>query len=131
MNVKLSKKELLDLHQAEGIVSGGGTALIRSIQDLTIDTENDEQELGVNIVLESAFSPIRQMAFNAGESADLIIKEVKESDVEFGYDFRGRKMVNMIDNGIVDPVKVTRCALQNAISVAGTLITTNHAIVQV
>tara|TARA_B100000287_G_C20660812_1_gene790066 strand:+ start:775 stop:2346 length:1572 start_codon:yes stop_codon:yes gene_type:complete len=117
--------------QSEGIVSGGGTALIRSIQDLTIDTENDEQELGVNIVLESAFSPIRQMAFNAGESADLIIKEVKESDVEFGYDFRGRKMVNMIDNGIVDPVKVTRCALQNAISVAGTLITTNHAIVQV
>ena len=66
-----------------------------------------------------------------GESADLIIKEIEISDVESGYDFRSRKMVNMVESGIIDPVKVTRCALQNAISVAGTLITTNHAIVQV
>ena len=71
------------------------------------------------------------MAANAGESADLIIKEIEVSDVESGYDFRSRKMVNMVESGIIDPVKVTRCALQNAISVAGTLITTNHAIVQV
>ena len=71
------------------------------------------------------------MALNAGASADLIIQDIDTSSDEYGYDFRSREMVNMIEAGIIDPVKVTRCALQNAISVAGTLITTNYAIVQV
>jgi|TARA_R110000824_G_scaffold11540_7_gene50475 chaperonin GroEL len=117
--------------QAEGVVSGGGTALIRACNNLVVEVENSEQDLGVKIVLESAFGPLRQMALNAGASADLIIQDIDTSSDEYGYDFRSREMVNMIEAGIIDPVKVTRCALQNAISVAGTLITTNYAIVQV
>ena len=117
--------------QAEGVVAGGGTALIRAANNLNIEVENNEQELGVKIILESTAGPLKQMAFNAGESADLIISDINSSADNYGYDFRNRKMVDMIEAGIIDPVKVTRCALQNAISVSGILITTNYAIVQV
>ena len=70
------------------------------------------------------------MAKNAGESADLIVAQVTASEKNVGWDFRERKMTDLIENGIIDPVKVTRTALENAASCAGTLITTNYGIIQ-
>jgi chaperonin GroEL len=70
------------------------------------------------------------MASNAGESPDIVVEKVRDSTNEFGWDFRSSNLVNMIDKGIIDPVKVTKTALQNAASCAGTLITTNYGIIQ-
>ena len=117
--------------QKEGIVPGGGIALLRASHDLEIETDNEEQDLGAKIILQACTAPIRQMARNSGESEDLIIDKVISDKGMMGYNFRDRKMVDMIKEGIIDPVKVTRSALKNSVSVAGTLITTNHAIVQV
>jgi len=117
--------------QQEGIVAGGGTPLLRACEDINIEVSNENQQLGVNIVLEAVKEPLRQMAINAGESPDLILSDVASADKNYGWDFASSKLVNMLDSGIIDPVKVTRCALQNAASVASTLITTNHAIAKV
>ncbi len=115
--------------QEEGIVPGGGVALLRAIKDLTVKTENDEQDLGVKIIMEAVAEPLRQMAINAGESPDIIVDMIRDLSDNEGYDFTKQRVVDMLDSGIIDPVKVTRCALQNAASVSSTLITTNHAIV--
>jgi chaperonin GroEL len=116
--------------QQEGIVPGGGVALIRATEGLEVATENEEQALGVKIVLKAAEEPIRQMAMNAGESPDLIVNIVKSEVFDAGYDFLNRNVIMMVKSGIIDPAKVTRCAIQNAASAAGTLITTNYSIVQ-
>jgi len=86
----------------------------------------------VKIIMEAVEEPLRQMAINAGESPDIIVNAVKNNIVcgPYGYNFVTGKMENLYDKGIIDPVKVTRCALQNAASVASTLITTNYAIVK-
>ena len=115
--------------QEEGIITGGGTALIRASQGLAVETGNDEQALGVNIVMEAIEEPLRQMALNAGESPDIIVSQVVNCRFPFGYNFVTRQLENLYENGIIDPVKVSRCALENAASVASTLITTNYAIV--
>ena len=81
-------------------------------------------------MLKAAEEPIRQMAMNAGESPDLIVNLVKSEIFDAGYDFLNRNVIMMVKNGIIDPAKVTRCAIQNAASAAGTLITTNYSIVQ-
>ena len=117
--------------QLEGVVSGGGVALIKASKGLIVQANSEEQEIGVKIVKAAVEAPLRQMAKNAGESADLIIEKVRNSKSETkGWNFATGKMVNMIDAGIIDPVKVTRCALQNGASVATALITSNHAIVE-
>ena len=117
--------------QEEGIVAGGGTALLRCSRPLyeSLGGLKDEQAIGAKIILEACEAPIRQMCLNAGESPDLIVRSILESDKGEGYNFMSSKIVNMLDSGIIDPVKVTRCALENAVSVASTLITTGHAIV--
>ena len=116
--------------QQEGIVPGGGIALIRSVQNLFVETDNEEQSLGAQVILKACEVPLRQMAINAGESPDLIINNVKEqTESETGYDFLNRELVNTYEKGIIDPCKVTKCALKNATSAAGTLLTTSHAIV--
>ncbi len=102
---------------------------MRASQDTTIDTENEEQALGANIILKAVEEPLRQMAINAGKSPDIIVDRVRHCEREKGYNFMTDELVNMLEHGIIDPVKVTRCALQNAVSVASTLITTSHAIV--
>ena len=89
-----------------------------------------DQMSGVNIVMTACQEPLRQMALNSGESPDLIIAEVLSANAPIGWDFRRGKAVNLIDKGIIDPVKVTRTALQNAASCAGTLLTTNFGIIQ-
>ena len=120
--------------QAQGIVPGGGTALLRASQNIIISSSgsdcHSEQGVGAAVIQDACLEPIRQMALNAGESPDLIIDSVKKSDKDCGWDFRGSSMVNLLKNGIIDPVKVTRTALLNATSCAGTLITTNFGIIQ-
>ena len=116
--------------QEEGVVSGGGTALFRVSKNLNTEAPNREQALGIALVKEACREPIRQMAHNAGESPDLIMAQIDASEAEIGWDFRGRKLTNMIGSGIIDPVKVTRVALENASSCAGTLVTTNYGIIQ-
>ena len=117
--------------QEEGIVGGGGTALLRARSALAkVEAENADQECGIEIIAEAIQAPLRQMAINCGLSPDLILNMVKDGDDNVGYDFRTDTVTNMIEAGIVDPVKVTRTALQNAASAAGTLITTSHAIVE-
>ena len=116
--------------QDKGIVSGGGTALLRAIQDISIETTHDDQALGLLILQEACKAPFKQMAANAGESPDVLMCQVCESEEEIGWDFRNSKLTNMYDSGIIDPVKVTITALQNAASCAGTLLTTGYAIIQ-
>ena len=117
--------------QVEGLVPGGGVALIRASKDLDVDVDNDDQAMGVDIVKRAVRAPLRQMASNAGLSPDLIESLVESlSDTE-GYNFYDSSQCNMVDAGIIDPVKVTGSALTNAVSVAGTLITTNYAIIGV
>jgi chaperonin GroEL len=115
--------------QEEGIVPGGGVALIRATNDLFVETDNEEQSLGAQVVLKACEVPLRQMAINAGESADIIVTNVKDQADDMGYDFLNRCMVGTYNVGIIDPCKVTKCALKNAASAAGTLLTTSHAIV--
>ena len=118
--------------QQEGVVPGGGVALLRASAALTnLEVENEDQQFGVDIVCRAAAAPCRQMAANAGLSPDLIAAEIERSPENSGYNFRDFLVVDMFEAGIIDPVKVTRAALQNAASAAGTLITTSHAIIEV
>ena len=116
--------------QEEGVISGGGTALLYASRELNIDAPNHEQQLGVSIVKEACKAPFKQMASNAGKSPDVLINEILQKEVGWGWDFREDRLTNLLEEGIIDPVKVTRTALQNAASCAGTLITTNFGIIQ-
>ena len=118
--------------QVDGIVPGGGTALLRTATAIanSVEVDNEDQQRGVNIILEAMSGPIRQMAQNAGLSPDLIVSEVSSNQAPMGYNFRNLTSTNLLESGILDPVKVTTTALQNAVSAAGTLITTNYAIIQ-
>ena len=115
--------------QEEGIIPGGGVALVRATTDLFVETDNEEQSLGAQVVLQACEAPLKQMAINAGESADIVVTNVKQEKSDIGYDFLNRCMVSTYEKGIIDPCKVTKCALRNAASAAGTLLTTSHAIV--
>jgi chaperonin GroEL len=116
----------------EGIVPGGGVALLRCIKDLEgIDLKGDEKT-GAEIVLRSLESPIRQLAFNAGLEGSVIVEHLKnEKDLAYGYDFNSDQYVDMIKAGIIDPAKVTRTALQNAASIAALLLTTECLVTDV
>jgi chaperonin GroEL len=116
----------------EGIVPGGGVALLRCIKNLEgIDLKGDEKT-GADIVLRSLESPIRQLAFNAGLEGSVIVEHLKnEKDPAFGYDFNNDQYVDMIKAGIIDPAKVTRTALQNAASIAALLLTTECLVTDV
>ena len=117
--------------QLEGVVPGGGVALIRASKDLDAAFENEEQEDGMKIICEAVKAPVRQMAMNAGESPDIILNMVESETECRGYDFSKRQIVDMMEVGIIDPAKVTRLALQNAASVSSVLLTTNHAVVEI
>ena len=116
--------------QEEGIVGGGGTALLRASYGLIMTTNSSEQAMAGGIVQAACQAPIRQMAENAGLSPDIVLKDILDADDNEGWDFRNDELVNLYESGIIDPVKVTRTALQNAASCAGTLITTNYGIIQ-
>ena len=117
----------------EGVVPGGGTALLTSIKALSkLEPENDDQRVGVDIIRRSLQSPIRQIAENAGEDGAVIANQVLESKVKgYGFNAQTGKYVDMIKEGIIDPTKVVRTALQDAASVAGLLITTEAMVADV
>jgi chaperonin GroEL len=119
----------------EGVVAGGGVALLYVSRSLPVSVSNQEQALGAQIVVNSLTAPLRQMAKNAGRSPDLVEHTVlnavsADGDVIRGIDFVTGELVDMFASGIIDPVRVTSAALQNAISVSSSLITTNYAIVE-
>lgn len=118
--------------QEEGIIPGGGLALLKASRSLCIVTDGPggDQALGAVIIQEACEAPLRQMAFNAGVSGDIIMEKVLEAGTDLGWDFRNNEMVDLVKHGIIDPVKVTKTALKNAASCAGTLITTNFGIIQ-
>jgi chaperonin GroEL len=114
----------------EGIVPGGGVALLRASKALAkLDVGNDEQKVGVEIVRRALQVPLRQIAENAGEDGAVIAGKVSENaSVTYGFDAQSGKYVDMVKAGIIDPTKVVRVALQDAASVAGLLITTEAMI---
>ena len=116
--------------QEGGIVPGGGTTLLRCAE-FTIDAENEDQKTGSEIIRRSLEAPIRQMAINAGASPDIIVDKVLGcSDLEIGWDFKQEDLSNLLESGVIDPAKVTKTALKNAVSVASTLVTTQGSIVE-
>jgi len=115
----------------EGIVAGGSATLLRAIKDLTVDTENADQGVGVEIIKQAVKEPFRKMLYNAGLSPDIYLEKIeKHTNPEAGIDVTTGETVNMFTYGIIDPFKVVRCALENAASAASTLLLTDHAIVE-
>lgn len=116
--------------QQEGILPGGGIGLIRAVENLSVEVLNDDQKFGVEILKKSCLEPIRKLSENCGEKADIIIHNLLNCDnPHYGYNFATGEYVDMYKEGIIDPAKVTRCALQNAVSAASTLLTTSYAII--
>ncbi len=118
----------------EGIVAGGGIALLQTKKDLQkfVDTLSGDEKTGAEIVLKSLEAPIRQIAQNSGVDGGVIIYNIENKNTKnFGYDALTEQYVDMIKAGIVDPTKVTRSAIQNATSVAGTLLTTESLVAEI
>ena len=109
----------------EGIIPGGGTALVRAGQKLDgVQPENEDEKLGVEIIRRAIEAPMRMIVENAGLESSVIVNEVKKGTGDFGYNARAEKYENLFQSGVIDPAKVTRVALQNAASIAGLLLTT-------
>ncbi|MDO5690634.1 MAG: chaperonin GroEL [Tissierellia bacterium] len=117
----------------EGIVAGGGTVLIDSIPAVTklLDEVTGDEKTGVQIILKALEEPLKQIAINAGVEGSIIVEHVKGMENGFGYDALKEEYVDMYKSGIVDPTKVTRSALENAVSVASMVITTEAAVADV
>jgi len=115
----------------EGIVPGGGVALLRASANLTLKGANSDQDAGINIVRRALQAPARQIATNAGDEASIVVGKILESKKEtYGYNAANGEYGDLIVMGIVDPVKVVRTALQDAASVAGLLVTTEAMIAE-
>ena len=114
----------------EGIVAGGGVALVRALSALdNVDTDNEDQEIGVKIVRRALEEPLRQIVNNAGLEGSVVVQKVKDGKDDFGFNARTEEYGNLLSMGVVDPTKVTRTALENAASVAGLLLTTQTVVV--
>ena len=133
---KLRMEDALNATRAaveEGIISGGGSAYIhaaKKVAELVKDLEGDEKT-GAKVVLKAMEAPLFHIAANAGLEGSVIINKIKESEVGVGFDAYNETYVNMIEAGIIDPVKVTRSALQNATSVASTMLTTESVVADI
>ena len=116
----------------EGIVPGGGTALLRAKKAIgKLHNENSDIQAGINIVLKALEAPIRQIAENSGVEGSIVVGKIMENKSEtFGFDAQNEEYVDMVEKGIIDPVKVVRTALQDAASVAGLLITTEAMVAE-
>ncbi len=116
----------------EGIVAGGGVALVRAINALkNIQGDNSDQDTGIQIVRRSLEEPLRQIVANAGGEGSVVVAKVAEGKGDFGYDAKIGEYKNMIVEGIIDPTKVARVALENAASVSGMLLTTECVVTEV
>ncbi|HDL4144486.1 TPA: chaperonin GroEL, partial [Mannheimia haemolytica] len=110
----------------EGIVPGGGVALVRAANKVadTLKGDNEEQNVGIKLALRAMEAPLRQIVANAGEEASVVARNVKEGSGNYGYNAGTEQYGDMLEMGILDPTKVTRSALQFAASIAGLMITT-------
>ena len=116
----------------EGIVAGGGVALVRCIDSLNkLETENVDQDLGVQIIKRALEEPARTISENAGLEGSVVIQRIKSEKGDIGFDAANEKYVDMIKAGIIDPTKVTRSALQNAASISGLMLTTEVVITDI
>ncbi len=120
----------------EGIVPGGGVALVRVMQSLsekleTTKFDSDDEKIGFRIMLDSLHIPLKQIADNAGLKGEVVVEEVKKLPITEGYDALKNEYTDMLKAGIVDPAKVTRSALENAVSVASMLLTTEAAVIDI
>jgi chaperonin GroEL len=115
---------------AEGIVAGGGVALVRAQKALDSLVVNDEQKFGVAIIRRAVEEPLRQIAQNAGEEGAIVLNKVREGKGNYGYNAATGEYGDLMEQGVIDPVKVVRTALQNAASVAGLMLTTEALIAQ-
>ena len=133
---KLRMEDALNATRAaveEGIISGGGSAYIHASKEVAklVDTLEGDEKTGAKIVLKALEAPLNKIATNAGLEGSVIINKVKESAVGFGFDAYKEEYVDMVEAGILDPAKVTRSALQNARSVASTLLTTESVVASI
>jgi len=115
----------------EGIVAGGGVALVRARSSLAkVKGDNHDQDAGIKIVLRALEEPMRMIASNAGDEPSVVINKVVEGKGNFGYNAATGQYGDMVEMGVLDPTKVTRCALQNAASVAGLILTTDAMVAE-
>ncbi|MCX5785820.1 MAG: chaperonin GroEL [Elusimicrobia bacterium] len=129
--MKAKKSKIEDARNAtkagveEGIIQGGGVALIRAVKALErVKFDNEDEKTGINIVRKAVYAPLRIIAENAGMDGSIVIEKIKNSSTEIGFDAETLTYVDVMKAGIVDPLKVTRTALENAASIASTLLTT-------
>jgi chaperonin GroEL len=116
----------------EGIVAGGGVALVRAKTVLSkVDVENADEETGLQIVARAIESPLRTIVSNAGGEGSVVVAKIMDGKGDYGYDAKSEKYVEMMKAGIIDPKKVTRVALENAASVAGMILTTECALTDI
>jgi len=133
---KLRLEDALNATRAaveEGIIAGGGSAYIHASKKVAelADTLEGDEKTGANIILKALTAPLYYIAANAGLEGAVIINKVRESEAGVGFDAAKEEYVDMVASGILDPVKVTRSALQNATSVASTLLTTESAVANI
>ena len=116
----------------EGIVPGGGVALLRCLNVLkSVETENDDQQVAISILEKAIKAPLKSIVENSGKNGDMVVQNVLQGDGAYGFDAYNGEYVDMIEQGIIDPVKVTRTALENAASIAGYILTTDCIIVDI
>ena len=115
----------------EGIIPGGGVALLRAISALSKVKVDEDQQVGVDIVARALEAPVRQICANAGVEASIVVQNIKDKKADHGYDARNDEYVKMFEAGIIDPTKVARVAVQNAASIAGMILTTEAAITEI
>ncbi|MDF1574947.1 MAG: chaperonin GroEL [Bacteroidales bacterium] len=134
-----SKKDLFDdalsatrAAVEEGIIPGGGVAYLRSIEKLEkFKGSNDDENTGIAIVRRALEEPLRQIVENAGQEGSVVVKEIRDGKANYGYNAHTEKFENLFEAGVIDPTKVARIALENAASIAGMLLTTECAIVDI
>ena len=113
----------------EGVVAGGGVALVRALQKIEgLKGDNEDQNVGINIALRAMETPLRQIISNAGEESSVVLDKIKAGKGNYGFNAQTGEYGDMIEMGILDPAKVTRTALQAAGSVAGLMVTTEAMI---
>ncbi|MBT6018228.1 chaperonin GroEL [bacterium] len=115
----------------EGIIPGGGVALLRAVSALSKVKVDEDQQVGVDIVARALEAPVRQICANAGVEASIVVQNIKDKKADHGYDARNDEYVKMFEAGIIDPTKVARVAVQNAASIAGMILTTEAAITEI
>ncbi|WP_423816248.1 chaperonin GroEL [Salinibacter ruber] len=113
----------------EGVLPGGGVAYLRALESIEeVEVKNEDQEIGVSIVREALEAPLRQIAENTGHEGSIVVQKVKDGEGDFGFNARTEEYGDLLDQGVLDPTKVTRFALENAASVGGMLLTTESVV---